>query len=359
MGALTDAAIGIGTTAANDIIGTGLGLMLEKHNDNRQYNQQARLQALQIQGQKEMSSYNMEQQYQMWLKTNYPAQMEQLKEAGLNPGLIYGMGGAGGATTGSASGNVTGAEAPKGGNEVLNAMGIQMQSAQLSLLNAQRQNIEADTQKKQAEATKTGGIDTQLAQTQITKLTADTANTQADTNLKQVQTEWQHVQTSLAEDTYQDTADQIQYAAQKSGEELRILKYQRKLDGATLQAKTQIIQAEAIGAILRNELTKAQTTQTQTAAAVNTQQLSVMNKEIEKMSNDILMAQGELANQTYEANTGRMKQIVEAALAQFQINNPEIWKQIGGSLKAGSQKIDNIVNQINDAFTKLRTGKLQ
>ena len=38
-------------------------------------------------------------QMQMWEDTNYAAQVEQLKKAGLSIGLMYGKGGAGGATT--------------------------------------------------------------------------------------------------------------------------------------------------------------------------------------------------------------------------------------------------------------------
>ncbi|AXH73227.1 MAG: DNA pilot protein [Microviridae sp.] len=133
---LLDAAIG---TAIN----TGLGLMLEKHNDKRQIRQQGALQNLQIAGQKEMTDYNMSKQLQMWKDTNYKAQVEELEKAGLNPGLLYGMGGGGGTTTGQANGNVQGANAPQGGMEIQKAM-------ELSLIDAQRRNIEADTKDKLA-----------------------------------------------------------------------------------------------------------------------------------------------------------------------------------------------------------------
>ena len=47
-------------------------------------------------------------QYDMWKKTNYPAQMKMLKEAGLNAGLLYGQGGGGGTTTGGQGGGSAG-----------------------------------------------------------------------------------------------------------------------------------------------------------------------------------------------------------------------------------------------------------
>ena len=46
----------------------------------------------------------------MWKDTNYSAQMEELKKAGLNPGLLYGMSGGGATTIGTGvkttSGNI-------------------------------------------------------------------------------------------------------------------------------------------------------------------------------------------------------------------------------------------------------------
>lgn len=136
------------TTAANGILGVALGGIQNKQD----YNQQKRYQKLQMEGQKEMALFNYEQQMKMWEATNYGAQVAQLKKAGLNPGLLYGQSGAGGATTNAAQ-----AQGPAGntahGNAVtgMGIMGAQT-AAQLALMKAQKENIEADTAKKQAEA---------------------------------------------------------------------------------------------------------------------------------------------------------------------------------------------------------------
>ena len=84
--------------AASGLIGTGMGLLLEGHNDRRQLRQQEKLQNLEIKGSKELTDYNAAKQLEMWKATNYPAQVEQMKLAGLNPALAYGMGGGGGVT---------------------------------------------------------------------------------------------------------------------------------------------------------------------------------------------------------------------------------------------------------------------
>jgi len=130
--------------AGSAIIGSALGMALGKYNDQRQYQMQEKLQGLQIKGQKELASNAHELQLDSWNKTNYGAQVEHLKKAGLNPALLYGMGGTGGATMGGvAGGAVSGGAAPTGGGEM--GMGMQM-----ALMNAQKENIEADTANKKA-----------------------------------------------------------------------------------------------------------------------------------------------------------------------------------------------------------------
>ena len=152
----------IGSQAA----GAGMGMILGGWNDKRQLKQQGKLQELQIAGQKEMSDYNYAKQLQMWHDTNYDAQRKELEKAGLNPALMYGMGGGGGTTTGSGGGNVQGGSAPQGGGEIQGMMGMGMQ---LPMIMAQKELVEAQTKKTEAEEIKTKGADTE-------NVNADTAN---------------------------------------------------------------------------------------------------------------------------------------------------------------------------------------
>jgi len=114
----------LGQQMGTGLAGTIFGLTMENHNDNRQLQQQTELQNLQIRGQKELTDYNMQKQLEMWKNTSYGAQMEQLKKAGLNPALIYGMGGGGGQTTGNSSSSVSGATAQQNPGEVQQMIGI-------------------------------------------------------------------------------------------------------------------------------------------------------------------------------------------------------------------------------------------
>ena len=99
----------------------------------------------------------------------------QLKAAGLNPALMYGSAGVGGSTQGGAgmaggagagSGSIGGTpSAPDTGVTAGIGMGLQ-----LGLLDAQKKNIEADTDKKRAEAGKEEAtIDYLIALTQNEK----------------------------------------------------------------------------------------------------------------------------------------------------------------------------------------------
>ena len=118
---------------------------------------------------------NQQHNKDMFDYTGYQAQVAQMKAAGLNPALMYGSAGSGGSTQGGAgmaggagagSGSVGGTpSAPDTGITAGIGMGLQ-----LGLLDAQKKNIEADTEKKRAEAGKEEAtIDNLIALTQNEK----------------------------------------------------------------------------------------------------------------------------------------------------------------------------------------------
>lgn len=134
--------------AANTLLGQIGSSIFGAAQDRRQLKQQKKLNALQIEGNKEMSEFQRQQAMKMWKDTNYSAQVEEAKKAGMSISALYGGTGASGATTGGASaGSVSGASAGDP-NQGVN-MGLQMAS-QLALQKAQKENIEADTENKKA-----------------------------------------------------------------------------------------------------------------------------------------------------------------------------------------------------------------
>lgn len=129
--------------------GAVFGIATQGMNDRRQMRQQERLQNLQLQGNKQMLDWQKAKELELWKETSYPAQMAMMKKAGINPALMYGMGGGGGTTVGGSGGGVSGGSAPQGGGEIYGGMGMGiMMKSQVELLKAQKENIEADTADK-------------------------------------------------------------------------------------------------------------------------------------------------------------------------------------------------------------------
>lgn len=145
-----------------------------------QYFQQLKLNNMSQIFNKDMYNFQMGKQLEFWNKTNYAAQVEQLRKAGLNPALLYGKGGGMGASTGSASaGNI---QSHAGSDTDRMQLGLQRQSQamQMSLLASQKANIDADTKVKEAQAVKTSGVDTKLAEANIGQVTESTKNTKLE-----------------------------------------------------------------------------------------------------------------------------------------------------------------------------------
>ena len=214
------------------IVNTGLGLALESHNDKRQLKQQEKLNRLGIEGTKELQKYGQGLALDTWEKTNYPAQVEQLKEAGLSTGLMYGGGGAGGTTQGGSGGSVSGGEAPKGGQEIL---GLQLMGAQKNLL-------EAQTEKTKTETENIGGVERNLTE-QKGRMAA--------------------IEASLLEDSYENTLQKIQAEAIKLQGEARSATTKGEVDYETANTSVKLKEAELIGLGIANEQRRVQTELTQ------------------------------------------------------------------------------------------------
>lgn len=261
-----------GGAAANAAMGIALG----QYNDRRQQEQQQDLQNIQIRGNKEMMDYSMMKQMEMWKNTNFQAQINQMKMAGLSPGLIYGMKGGGGITTGSPSGQVQGANAPVGGAEIQTMMGqgmnLQLLQAQKDLLKAQADNLNANTKK-------TSGVDTTKVQTEIMDITQGIENKQAEVKLKEVQTEIQHIQKKILQATTQEAIDMAVAQLGKAQQEVMQLEVKTFIDRATQNDIVDTIKAELAGTVLRNILTRAQTTTEKGKPALQAAEIDHIQKQ--------------------------------------------------------------------------------
>jgi hypothetical protein len=125
---------------------------------------------LQHQNQRDLNEQGHELQMDMWNRTNYGAQVEHMKNAGLSPGLMYGMSGGGGTTAGSQGGG----SASGGQAQAWNPMDL----SNMALMDAQRRNIDAKTENIKS--------DTGVNEAQTKKIGAEFRNVGADT-IKKIQ----------------------------------------------------------------------------------------------------------------------------------------------------------------------------
>jgi len=205
----------LGMQAAGGVQDALLGLALEGHNDQRQLKQQGKLLKQQAEVDRRQTEFNQQIGLDTWRKTGPVAMTKELKEAGLSPALQYGMGGAGGITTGSGGGSVQGAKAPAGGGEV---MGLQMMNAKRALIEAQTENVKADTKKKGGES-----------------LELEIANT-------------------MAAETYEETYEKIINMAKQVKAQTAIIQNNREISDETKHIEISLKEGELIGLGLSNEM---------------------------------------------------------------------------------------------------------
>lgn len=210
----------------------------------------------QVERQKQLQEHAREQQLQTWKDTNYPAQKKQLQEAGLNAGLLYGMGGTGGATTGSVG---AGSAAMENVYDI--GQGINRAAA-----TAQIEATRAQTEKTKAETAKIEGVDTE--------------KTKADAELAKISTRFKTIETGISEETRQYQIEQIVDEAKKINYEAYNEGIHAKINEETYQARIQATKEAAIGAMLSNQLTNEQIKQVITGIEQRYEELRLQGQSI-------------------------------------------------------------------------------
>lgn len=137
----------------------------------QQFANEKEMMGLQYGYNEQMAEANQRRAQELWDYTNYENQRKHMEEAGLSIGLMYGQGGAGGATASGGQGsgvNNTGTNAVATGSQAAAAaMQAKMMGIQMKAIEADTAMKNASAYKMTAEAEKTSGVDTEKARKEI------------------------------------------------------------------------------------------------------------------------------------------------------------------------------------------------
>lgn len=316
MGKWADFAIGAGQS----ILGAGLGIMLGREQDKRQLQQQRHLTDMQFDAQRRMLDYSKQKELEMWKATNYPAQVAQLKQAGLNPGLLYGMSGGGGTTVGGGSPSISGGTAAghSGEPQALAGMGMQ-----LGMMAAQQELLKSQARLNNVEADKKAGVDTQEAKTRIANILQGVENQKAQQELTQVQTNIARLDERLKDETIDNMEELTDWQVQKAAQETNNLWLQGLITKATANDVIDKLHAEAIGAYIENALKKQSISQSE-------EQVKKWAQEIAQQWLQLKLKAQEVSNQSRGLDQKDTEILIDKFKAEFEAQNPGVLKQASG-----------------------------
>ena len=202
---------GLASSGASSLIGTitggisralGLSWSAKKAMQEQEaYNK--RIMALQNQYQQQAAEKSQQYAKDYWDYTNTENQVQHLKNAGLNVGLMYGQGGAGGMGA-SGGAHQASPEQPQG-NPVGMALQVQQIEQQRRMNDAQIALAEAQAEKTKAEKEKISGVDTQEA-------------------LKRIEEASSRIELNLKEGNYKDALTDLSKAEKEATEALKNLR---------------------------------------------------------------------------------------------------------------------------------------
>jgi hypothetical protein len=212
----------------------------------------------QVNNQEALMRDNMNMQEQYWHDTNYSAQVDEAKKAGLNPALLYAKGGGGGSTMpgGPSAGMGIAPQAENKAQQLQTAGQAAEIAADVRLKNAQADNLSAQTP-QQAD----------LMNAQIASINQGVNNQKAQEILTDLQAQTQRITNTVASGTIDDQIAQMQAASSKMQQDAQIATRNNYIDQNTMDDRMKTIQGIMIGQFIKNNLDKSE-------IGVNNQQIN-------------------------------------------------------------------------------------
>lgn len=155
------------------IFGAGLNAAMSAGAANEQWGNQLKLMEIQNRYNEQMAKNNQQRNKDLWDYTNYENQKKHMKAAGLNPALMYGMGGGGGVSANGAQGQGVTQPTDRSVEMGLKQQGLGLQLASIA---SQVDLNKSQAEKNKAEAEKISGVDTRVQEATIDNLIAQTSN---------------------------------------------------------------------------------------------------------------------------------------------------------------------------------------
>lgn len=155
------------------IFGAGLNAAMSAGAANEQWGNQLKLMEIQNRYNEQMAKNNQQRNKDLWDYTNYENQKKHMKAAGLNPALMYGMGGGGGVSANGAQGQGVTQPTDRSVEMGLKQQGLGLQLASIA---SQVDLNKSQTEKNEAEAEKIRGVDTRVQEATIDNLIAQTSS---------------------------------------------------------------------------------------------------------------------------------------------------------------------------------------
>lgn len=243
------------------------------------------------------NTYNVEaaarsQQYkkEMWDYTNYENQLQHMMNAGLSPGLMYGLTGGGGVSAGGADQQGVSGQDAKGVG-----MGLQAQN-----LNVQKQLADSQTQLNESAAEK-NKAEAKEVESRIPVNEREVGLKESQIALNKSQAQLNATQENLVKADIKLSGAQYEVAiSQRDKNIAEIGKIIEEMIKTNAEGRLTNEQANWYGKVMANEIAMktALTAKAYSDMKVNDQQMQNMQKDIERMTNDIIVKR-------MDANTAR------------------------------------------------------
>ena len=231
---------------------------------------------------KEMAQYNQglsKEFYDYTSKYESPAeQMKRLKEAGLNPALMYEGGAqAGGGATGGAQAQTPQADSPK---EEYKPMGMPSVNFMMRETPAERELKLAQAENLRSEVEERRGVGKELKEAQTQSIITGIESDKAKQALTRAQTLGEELNNKLRNAQYDDMIDITRWTGKRMAQEFSIAESEAYINRETRQEKIDLLKQTLTNSIIDAELKKSQIGQI-------LKQGNKTDAEIEKIASDI------------------------------------------------------------------------